>query len=241
MFCCFPASVFSQNVSNHLLKKLDSFYYYPQKNGLTGLVATVVLETKLSSDNTLKKSPPVKFAWNSVSDKRTFRVVDESLNVSEQEQKSLLQFFSNYKEVLLPQTLVQKFSRYSGKVSQGKYGTRLEFEINDFQEGMSRYSLFINGKLGNVSRMVIDRIEAPTKISGAFKYVKKNNRWLVSESVARFNLGNQSYMEKTRYYYARIENVWLVNRIDQTLMRENKKLSRYIFRIKDYLLNWSGD
>ncbi len=239
--CCIPASVFAQKKSNQLLKKLDSSYYYPQKNGLTGLVATVVWEKGAHGSAAFKKNPQVKFSWNSVSDKRAFRVIGESLKISKEEQNGLLRFFSNYKESLLPQTLIQKFSRYPSRIARSKFGTRIDFDIIDFQDGMSRYSLFINDKLRNVSRILIDRIEAPTKVAGAFKYIEKNGHWLVSESVARFNFGGQSHIEKTLYYYRQIENIWLVSRIDQKLTKEDKQISRYIFRIKDYLLNWSNN
>jgi hypothetical protein len=234
-----PPPVLAQIDSNQILRKLDSAYYYPQKNGLTGLIATVVWEKGVFGGDNYKKSPSVKFSWNNVSDNRTFKVTGQSLKLPPKKQAGLLQFFSNYKEVLLPQTLTKKFSGYPGKVTHGNFGSRINLEIRDFKDGVSRYSLFVNDKLRNVSRMLIDRIEAPTKVFGAFKYIQKNGRWLVSESIARFDLGGEPYVEKTRYYYGQIENIWLVNRIDQTLIKGGKELSRFIFKIKDYLLNWS--
>jgi len=241
IFCNSPTSVFAQRESHQILSRLDSAYYYPQKNGLTSLTATVICQKGVSDGDNFKKNSSVKFFWNGASDKRTFKITGQSLTIPAEEQNSLLQFFSNYKEVLLPQTLTEKFSRYSGKVSRGNFGTRINFEIDDFQDGVSRYSLFINDKRRHVSRMLIDRVEAPTKVMGVFKYFQKNGYWLVSESVARFNLGGQSYMEKTAYYYGKIENIWLVNRIEQTLSREDREISRIIFRVNDYLLNWSNN
>lgn len=234
----FPTSIFGQTDSHKVLRDLDSTYYYPQNNGLTSLVATVIWE---KGGDEFKINPSLKFSWNGVSDKRTFKVTGQSLKIPSEKQNSLLQFFSNYKEVLLPKTLTEKFSRYLGKIAHGNFGTRINFEIDDFQDGVSRYSLFINDKQRNVSRMLIDRIEAPTKIVGAFKYIQKSGHWLVSESVARFNFGGQPHVEKTLYYYGQIENIWLVNRIEQTLSKEGKEISRYIFRVKDYLLNWSNN
>ncbi len=239
--CSCPPSALAQKNSNQILRKLDSAYYYPQRNGLTGLIATVVWEKGGFGGKNYEANPSVKFSWNSVSDSRTFKVTGQSLKVPDEEQNSLLHFFSNYKEVLLPQTLTEKFSRYSGKVSHGNFGTRINFEIDDFQDGVSRYSLFINDKQRNVSRMLIDRIEAPTKVTGVFKYIQKNEHWLVSESVARFNFSGQPHVEKTVYYYGQIENIWLVNRIVQTLSKEDKEISRFIFKVKDYLLNWSNN
>jgi hypothetical protein len=241
VFCSYPTSVFAEKKSYQILRSLDSTYYYPQKNGLTSLLATVIWEKGVSAGGKFKKNSSVKFSWNGVSDKRTFKVTGESLKTSNDEQNSLLQFFSNYKEVLLPQTLTEKFSRYSGKVSHGNFGTRINLEIDDFQDGVSRYSLFINDKQRNVSRMLIDRVEAPTKVIGVFKYIQKSGLWLVAESVARFNFGGQSHIERTLYYYGQIENIWLVNRIEQTLRKEGKEISRFTFKVKDYLLNWSNN
>ncbi len=237
----YPSFVLAQKNSNQTLRKLDSAYYYPQKNGLTGLVATVVLEKGDFGDENFNINPSAKFSWNSVTDRRIFKIAGQSLKLPVEKQASLLRFFSNYKEVLLPQTLIEKFSRYSGKTTHGNFGTRMNFEIDDFQDGVSRYSLFINDKQRNVSRMLIDRIEAPTKVLGAFKYIQKNGYWLVSESVARFSFSGQRHVEETLYYYSQIENIWLVNRMDQTLTKNGKVLSRFIFRIKDYLLNWSNE
>ncbi len=242
LFCfSYPYSVLAQKNVAQILKKLDATYYYPQRNDLTSLVATVVWEKGFSGNDNYATNPTLKFSWNGNSGKRTFNVAGSSLELPSEEQTRLLQFFSNYKEALLPKTLNEKFSRYLGRASHGNFGTQIVLEIKDFKDGISRYSLLISDKLHHISRMLIDRIEAPTKVAGEFKYIQRDGYWLVSESIARFNLGGQPYEEKTLYYYREIENIWLVNKIDQTLTKDDKKLSRFIFRVKDYLLNWSNN
>jgi hypothetical protein len=71
-------------------------------------------------------------------------------------------------------------------------------------------------------------------VKGEMSYIKLDGKFAISESRSRFEVSEQKYSEVTRYKYKKVDGIWLVHRIDQTLKQEDYVLQTYIFKLSDF-------
>jgi hypothetical protein len=234
-----PSPVFSQ-APDPLLQKLDSHFYYPSQLGLNKLTAKIQwLEKDLSaSQPKFISHPEVLFSWNAKHDARVFQVVTDRKELSQTHKEEVENFFQNYKEVILPRRLAQTLSGFKhNRSSKAFFKTTVEYQSPYTHDEIQTYSLDINSEYWRISQITIARKNPPYNVISKFKYIQKEGKWLVSETLARFNLGKNSFFEKTSYTYQRIQGFWLPVKINQIFKKGNTTLHNYRFLVREHQIN----
>lgn len=223
-----------------LLQKLDSHYYYPSQLGLKKLRARVKwLEKDLASSQlNFISHPEVLFFWSVESGMRQFQVDPRFKDLTDDRKEEIKNFFLNYREVILPRKLNQTLSGFNFKGTQ-KFSSQTiaEYESPRSNDDNQKYFLNIDQKHWRISKFNIERKAPPYQVVSHFKYIQKEGRWLVSETLARFDLGRDSYLETTSYTYRKIDGFWLPKKISQTLKKGADLVRSYRFLLSDYHIN----
>ena len=234
-----PYSALSQS-TDPLLQKLDSHYYYPSQLGLKKLTAKVKWLQKdlAASQLNFISHPEVLFFWNIESGERRFQVDPRLKELTETRREEIKKFFLNYQEVILPRSLNQTLSgfKFNG-TKKSPSQTIAEYQSPRNQDENQKYILNIDPKHWRISKFDIERKVPPYKVVSHFKYIQKESRWLVSETLARFDLGRDSYSETTSYTYQKISGFWLPVKINQTFKKGHDVVHSYRFLFSDYQIN----
>ena len=238
----FQSSAYCLESAGQIIQNLDTHYYYPQKQGLNKLSVRIEWEQLDVSNDKERylKNPPVQFIWkNSPTGSRSiFKLADDSFEVSAERKKELMNLLENYKEVVIPQTLLQKMAGYQGRVTLAKKRTRIvEFESRKPGADIQKYSLVVDLDQKNVSKLIIERKDAPFKVSSHLRYTRKNGKWLLTESRSNFSIGGMDYHVTMEYVYRRAGTFWLVGKMTQTVKMDDRTLQSFIFRFRDYQIN----
>jgi len=237
-FICFPYSAFSQS-PDPLIQKLDSHYYYPSQLGLRSLAARITWLQKdlTASPQKLISHPEVLFSWNIESDVRIFEVDPRRKGLDENRKEEIENFFQNYREVILPRSLGQTLSGYKFIRSQKSPSLiTVEYQSLHKQDEVQKYILEIDTKFWRLFKINIQKKSPPYRATSKFKYIKKEGQWLVSETLARFEMGKDSYSEKTSYTYQKTMKFWLPSKINQVFKKGDDVLHNYQFLINDHLI-----
>lgn len=238
-FLSLPYSTFSQS-RDSLLQKLDSRYYYPSQLGLKKLRAKVKWLQKdlASSQLNFISHPEVLFLWNIESGVRRFQIDPRLKDLTADRKEEIKSFFRNYREVILPRSLNQTFSGFNFKGTQ-KFSSQTiaEYQSSRSNDENQKYFLNIDSKHWRISKFNIERKVPPYQVVSDFKYIQKEGRWLVSETLARFDMGRDSYSETTSYTYRKIGGFWLPKKINQTLKKGPNLVHSYRFLLSDYHIN----
>ncbi|GJL80200.1 MAG: hypothetical protein NPINA01_31890 [Nitrospinaceae bacterium] len=237
------SSSFARESAETILKKLDAHYYYPQEHGLFKVSVQIdweQLDTTADSKRYLK-NPPLAFFWEKGGvplSRGGFKLADESFEISVQRKNELLAMLENYKEVVIPQTLVEKMSDYKGKVTVAK-GRRglMEFSSLDPNATIRKYDLVVDLAQKNVRRFRVKRSGAPTEVKSDVRYAQKGGKWLFAESRSTFRMGEMDYNEITEFVYRQVQNFWLVGKMTQTIKTDDRIIQSFIFRFRDYKIN----
>ncbi len=234
-----PCSAFSQS-PHPLLEKLDSHYYYPSQLGLKKLSVKVKWLQKdlASSQLNFISHPEVSFFWDINSGIRRFQIDPRLRGLTDSRREEIESFFLNYREVILPRSLNQMLSgfKFNG-IQKFPSQTIAEFQSPRSQDETQKYILNIDSKHGRISKLNIERRNPPYKVVSYFKYSKKEGKWLVSETLAQFDLGRDSYSETTSYTYRKIDGFWLPTKINQILKKGREVVHFYSFLISDFQIN----
>jgi len=234
-----PYTAFSQS-PDPLLQKLDSRYYYPSQLGLKKLTAKVKwLQKDLTADQLdFISHPEVLFSWNAESGERRFQIDPRLKGLTETRREELKNFFLNYREVILPRSLSQTLSEFKrGRAEKDSSKSTVEYQSLQEPEGIRKYILEIDSRYGRISKINIERNAPPYEVVSHFKYIQKEGRWLVSETLARFDLGRDSFSERTSYSYQKIMGFWLSVKINHVFKKGPDVVHSYRFLFRDYKVN----
>jgi hypothetical protein len=228
--------------TGQILKELDAHYYYPQKQGLQKLSVRVELEQLdvFTDSGKYLKNPPLEFVWENspAGVKSVFKLVEESAAISSDRRRELLGMLENYKEIVVPETLSDKISEYTGQIKfTKKQNSLVEFVASDSSAVILKYGLLVDRERKNVRKIRLERKNAPHKIESDVSYISKDGKWLIAESRSRFRVGEMKYEETTEYVYRRTGKFWLVGKMSQTLKVDDRVLQSFIFRFHDYKIN----
>lgn len=237
-----PSSAFCLESAGQILEELDAHYYYPQKQGLQKLSVRMEWEQlDVSSDSgKYLKNPSVEFFWENspAGFKSAFELVDKSGEISEDRRLEILRLFQNYKEIVIPQTLVNKMMGHEGQIKGENKQTRLiEFTSPNPDAKVGKYSLMVDRKRKNVRRIRIERKDKPFEVVSDVRYIQKDGKWMIAESRSQFRVGEMDYKETTEYVYRRAGKFWLVGKMTQTLKTGDSILQAFVFRFRDYQVN----
>lgn len=239
IFFNLPYSAFAQS-PDPLLQKLDSYYYYPPQLGLNKLTAKVQWLQKdlAASPPKFISHPDVLFSWNAGSDARVFQIKSEREGLSQTQREEVESFFQNYREVILPRSLSQTLSGFkSNQANKSFFKTTVEYQSPYKHDEIQTYSLDINSERWRISKITIERKTPPYNVTSEFKYIQKEGKWLVSETLARFDLERDPYSETTSYTYRKTMGFWLPVKIDQVFKKGRDVVHSYRFLISDYQIN----
>ena len=140
--------------------------------------------------------------------------------------------------MIIPLTLQERLSRFKGKVKQTwKNKIQIDFESQDLNDQINKYSFFINLKNWFIRKMKIYQNNGPREVKVELSYIQKEGLWLLFESLTQFKLDGQTFEENTWYFYRRVQSFWLVNKMKQTLKQNDQIVQSYIFRMNNYQLN----
>ena len=232
-------SAFSQE-PDPLLQKLDSHYYYPSQFGLKKLNVKVKWLQKdlASSQLNFISHPEVLFFWNTGSGERRFQVDPRLKGLTKARKEEIHNFYLNYQEVILPRKLNQTLSGYKfNGTKKSPAQTFAEYQSLRNQEENQKYILKIDTKFWRISKIEIERKSPPYKINSHFKYIQREGKWLVSETLTRFDLKRDSYSETTSYIYRKTDGFWLPAKINQTFKKGRDVVHSYRFLFSDYQIN----
>jgi hypothetical protein len=235
----FPHSAFSQS-QDPLLQKLDSHYYYPSQLGLKKLTAKIKwLQKDLrASQPKFVSHPDVVFYWDIQSRQRIFQVDPLLKGITETQREKTKKFFLNYREVILPRMLNQTLSgfKFNG-AKKSPSQTMAEYQSPQKQDEVQKYILEINSEFWRIPKINIERKSPPYRVTSHFKYIQKEGKWLISETLSRFDLGKKSYSEKTSYTYQTFSGYWLPVEINQIFKKGQEDVHSYRFLINKYQIN----
>ncbi len=230
------------NPSQNLIQKLDNHYYYPQNEGLKKFTVEIhwdQMDLEKGSNHFLQ-NPKVKFKWlnNNPKDLRDFEILKAPFNYSSEREFEVVQLFYQFKELLFPRTLKQTLHHYISKTNrQKKNGILIRFISQNSEAPIESYDLMIDKGKWNVEKMQLKPKQGPSEVKSQFRYIEKEGKWLVSESISRYSYQKNKFKEKAEYYYKKIKGYWLPNKITLSLNKNGHPLSNYTFTFHNYQLN----
>jgi len=221
-------TVWGQSV-NSVLSELDQNYYYPQKQGLKSVSARVQWEQLdvASGSGKYLRNPDFIFTWQANSNEGLGKF---SL-AKEQEGdrfRELIRQINPFRELIIPLTLEQKFFNHEGRVQKGD---KLLVRLNSKTESGGTYKLLVDPKEWVIRKLRLEQTHSPEDVKGEFRYIKLADKYAITESLSRFEVKGQQYMEVTQYKYKKIAGIWWVHRIDQTLKRGGQVMQNYVFKL----------
>ena len=237
-----PSILLADSNADRIISSLDQHYYYPQRTGLTRLVAHVEwLRMDVASETrSYLPNPDFHFVWEKDvgGSRRHFKVTENPGLFSSEQTNHILHILENYKDHIVPRTLKKRFANYTGTIRNPKKETiNLSLETQAPDEAIQRYELLIDSKSWRIQRIQIHRKNDPKEVKGSFKYIRQNGKWLVTESFSTFTLGEKPFSEKTNFLFKNIAGFWLPYKITQTVRRGDRTELSYIFKIKKFEIN----
>ena len=238
----YPSISSAESEIKNLLNKLDSHYYYPQKEGLTSLVADLLWEQQDTSSEQIKflKKPNFQFKGKLKNHSYEKKIINSprNSNLSGAEKTEHINVLNNYLDVFLPNTLYEKFSNYEGQI---KYQPKKNLVLNLREKASTRntnnYELFVDTKKWRITKIHISQNQEPRNIEGKFFYTRRGGQWVVAEATSEYMVNSQTYTEKTEYSYKRANTFWLVHKIKQTVRQGDHLIRSYRIQLNDYKVN----
>ena len=236
-----PLSTAQSKIKN-LLNKLDSHYYYPQKKGLTSISAKLTWEQQdTSAKNTFFfKKPDFRFKGKLSNHIFEKKIISSSgnQNLSNNEKTEYINILNNYLDAFIPKTLYEQFLNFEGQIKhQQKKSLVMHLREKASTENTKKYELFVDTKKWRISKIHIRQNQEPRSIEGKFFYTRRGSQWVVAETLSKFTVNNQTYIENTEYTYKTLQNFWLVNKIKQTVKQDDHLIRSYRIQLNDYKVN----
>ena len=238
----YPSISSAESEIKNLLNKLDSHYYYPQKEGLTSLVADLLWEQQDTSSEQIKffKKPDFQFKGKLKNHYYEKKIINSprNSNLSGAEKTEHINVLNNYLDVFLPNTLYEKFSNYEGQIKyQPKKNLVLHLREKASTRNTNNYELFVDTKKWRITKIHISQNQEPRNIEGKFFYTRRGGQWVVAEATSEYMVNSQTYTEKTEYSYKRANTFWLVHKIKQTVRQGDHLIRSYRIQLNDYKVN----
>ena len=238
----FPSILLADSNADQVISSLDKHYYYPQRAGLTRLVAHVEwLSMDVASETrSFFPNPGFHFVWEKDpgGSRRHFKVTGNSGLLSSEQTNHILHILKNYKDHLVPRTLKKKLAKYRGKIRNPKKETiNLSLETQAADEAIQRYEFLIDSKSWRIQKIQVHQKSDPKKVEGSFKYIHRDGKWLVTESLSTFTLGEITFSEKTNFLFKKVAGFWLAHKITQTVKQGDRTELSYIFKVKKFEIN----
>jgi hypothetical protein len=238
----YPSISSAESEIKNLLNKLDSHYYYPQKEGLTSLVADLLWEQQDTSSEQIKflKKPNFQFKGKLKNHSYEKKIINSARNsnLSGAEKTEHINVLNNYLDVFLPNTLYEKFSNYEGQIKyQPKKSLVLHLREKASTRNTNNYELFVDTKKWRITKIHISQNQEPRNIEGKFFYTRRGGQWVVAEATSEYMVNSQTYTEKTEYSYKRANTFWLVHKIKQTVRQGDHLIRSYRIQLNDYKVN----
>ena len=238
----FPSILLADSNADRIISSLDQHYYYPQRSGLTRLVAHVewLRMDVTSKTRSYLPNPSFQFVWEKDAGgaRRYFKIIGSPSLLSSEQTNHILHILENYKDHLVPRTLRKKLAKYRGEIRNPKKETiNLSLETQAPDEAIQRYEFLIDSKSWRIQKIQAHHKNDPKKVKGSFKYIHRDGKWLVTESLSTFTLGGKTLSEKTNFLFKNITGFWLPYKITQTVRRGDRTELSYIFRVKKFEIN----
>lgn len=236
-----PVSIAQSEIKN-LLNKLDSHYYYPQIKGLTSISAKLTWEQQDTSSKKTSffKKPDFRFKGELSDHLFEKKIVSsgKNPNVSDNEKTEYINILNNYVDAFIPKTLYEQFLNYEGQIKH-RQKKEIILEVTDKTSigNTKQYELFIDAEKWRISKIHIRQNQEPRSIEGNFFYTRRGGQWVVAETLSKFTVNDQTYIEKTMYTYKTVQNFWLVNKIKQTVRQDDHLIRSYRIQLNDYKVN----
>ncbi len=227
------SNAWGQSLSS-VLSRLDQNYYYPQKQGLKSLSVRVQWEQLdvASGSGKFLRNPDFNFIWRAGTRLGRFELAEGNDHLSGDRVRELTQQISPFSEPIIPLTLQQKFSNFSGKVNTtGK--NKLVVGLTQVSSDQD-YKLLVDTKEWVVRKLRFNQSRSPQSVEGEFSYLKLEGKPVISETRTRFEVDDREYLEVTRYTYKKSKGIWWVHRIDQTLKQDDHVLQTYVIKLSDF-------
>ena len=236
-----PISTAQSEIKN-LLNKLDNNYYYPQIKGLTNISAQLTWEQQDTSVEKIFffKKPDFRFKGELSDHIFVKKIVSSgrSPNISDSEKTEYINILNNYLDAFIPKTLYEQFLNYEGQIKRRqKKEIILELTGKTSIENTKQYELFIEEEKWRISKVHIRQNQEPRSIEGKFFYTRRGGQWVVAETLSKFTVNNQTYIEKNEYTYKNLQNFWLVKKIKQTVKQDGHLIRSYRIHLNDYKIN----
>ena len=229
----FPSLVLAVQDPDQVIAELDHKYYYPQQQGLTRLSFRITLEqldTK-SENGRFLRLPDVQFFWKRGDGDPDLTLAEPDKSISKANGKTTLNLLENLKEAFIPTTLMDRFRNQRGRIkSRNSRQALLEFEPKDPDHLVNKYQLFVDLKNNRVEKIRLARKTEPRLVKGEFRYILKEEKWLVSEAVSRYWIGEAEYTERLKYFYKKVRSLWLVSKIIQSIKTEGRTVQSLVLR-----------
>ena len=221
-----------------ILSKLDQNYYYPQNQGLKSFSAQVQWELldAGSGSNKFLRQPDFIFTWNQNQDAGLGSFQLAMGQGVEHRFEELSQQINPFRESIIPITLAHKFSDFEGSVQEVRKN-QLLLKLNPRNGGDLSFKLLVHSQDLVINKLRFHQTHSrhsPEKVEGEFRYIKLEGKRALSESRSQFEIEGQEYTETTRYRYKKVEGIWWVHRIDQTIKRKENILQTLILRLSNF-------
>ncbi len=238
----FPSILLADSYSDRIISSLDQHYYYPQRTGLTRLVAHVEWQRMdvASETRSYLPNPSFQFVWEKDTGgaRRHFKITGSPGRLSSEQTNHILHILENYKDHLVPRTLRKKLAKYRGKIRDLKKETiNLSLETQAPDEAIQRYEFLVDSKSWRIQKIQAHQKNSPKEVEGSFKYTHRDGKWLVTESLSTFTLGETTFSEKTNFLFKKVAGFWLAHKITQTVKRGDRTELSYIFKVKKFEIN----
>ena len=237
-----PTVSTAQSEIKSLLNKLDNNYYYPQKKGLTSISAQLTWEQQDTSSEKIIfiKKPVFQFEGKLINHIFLKKIISnaEGRRISDDANTEYTNLLNNYLDVFIPKTLYEKFLNHEGQVKHQKIN-KIILKLTDkiSTANTKEYELLIDTEKWLVLKIRIKQNQEPRRIEGDFFYTRRGGQWVVTETLSKFKVNNQTYTEKTEYIYKHLKTFWLVNKIKQTVKQAGNLILSYRLQLKDYKIN----
>ena len=238
----FPSTLLADSYSDRIISSLDKHYYYPQRTGLTRLVAHIEWQRMdiASKTRSYLPNPSFQFVWEKDAGgaRRYFKIIGSPSLLSSEQTNHILHILENYKDHLVPRTLRKKLAKYRGEIRNPKKETiNLSLETQAPDEAIQRYEFLIDSKSCRIQKIQAHQKNDPKEVKGNFKYIHRDGKWLVTETLSTFTLGGTTFSEKTNFLFKKVGGFWLAHKITQTIKRGDRTELSYIFKVKKIEIN----
>ena len=232
-----PAVSQSNLTANQILKDLDLNYYYPHQKGLKKFIANISWERRdyNSSDSQAVPGPPAILHWKAEGQGgiSRFTFPEQSRFGGFANKDELERFFKNYSEMILPMTLENKFSRFNGKavVNRGNL-VHLSMEPKSQAGMILKYEVIVDANKHRISKVRVFQKSSPTLVTSVLSYIQNGGLWRVAESRSKFTLSSKEYSEVVEFFYKKVNGIWLVSKLRQTILQNDQKLHANTLRFE---------